>query len=131
MAFSRAMTSSGTSSRVTQIGADAATCMARSWVNSLNGSLRETKSVSTPTSTSTPILPPAWMYESTAPSLVARALFFCARGQALLAQLVHRLLEVAVRRGQRLLAVHHACPALLAELLYQCSGDLSHSTILS
>ena len=47
-------------------------------MNSLNGSLRETKSVSTPTSTSTPILPPAWMYESTAPSLVARALFFCA-----------------------------------------------------
>ena len=41
--------------------AEAATCMARSWVNSRNGSLRATKSVSTPTSTSTPILPPAWM----------------------------------------------------------------------
>ncbi len=97
-------------------------------MNSLNGSLRDTKSVSTPTSTSTPILPPPWMYESTR-LLWSPGSSSSARGEALLAQLVQRLLEVAAGGGQRVLAVHHAGPALLAELLYQCSGDLSHSTI--
>src|SRR5450756_3202931 len=60
----------------------------------------------------------------------SRALLLGA-GEALLAQLVHRLLEVAAGRSERLLAVHHPGSALLAELLYQCSGDLSHSAILS
>ena len=50
-----------TSSSVTASGVAAAMCSARSRANSMNFSLRATKSVWQSTSTSTPILLPAWM----------------------------------------------------------------------
>ena len=46
--------------------------------------------------------------------------------QALGAQPVDGLLEVALHLVQRLLAIHHACAGLLAQLFDQGSGDLSH-----
>ena len=48
------------------------------------------------------------------------------RRQALGAQPVDRLLEVARDLAQRLLAIHHARAGLLAQFLDQRGGDLSH-----
>jgi len=48
------------------------------------------------------------------------------RGETLLAQLVHRLVEVAGRRGQRLLAVHHAGAGALAQLFDHGCGNIGH-----
>src|SRR5208337_87538 len=46
--------------------------------------------------------------------------------EALLAQPIDGGLDVAVRFGQRVLAIHHARASLLAQLLDQPSGDRSH-----
>src|ERR1700678_3392451 len=53
-------------------------CIAMSFSKSWKSSVSATKSLSQFSSMSTPILPPAWMYVPTAPSLVERAAFFCA-----------------------------------------------------
>jgi hypothetical protein len=58
---SAAFASSGTSSSDTYSGAAAAMCSATSRAKSLKSSFFATKSVSQSTSTSTPILPFAWM----------------------------------------------------------------------
>ena len=55
-----------------------------------------------------------------APALLGRL------GEALLAQPVDGGLDVAVRLGQRVLAIHHARAGLLAQILDQPSGDRSH-----
>src|SRR5437763_1742321 len=55
-----------------------AICIAMSFTSAWNFSLRAVKSVSQFTSTSTPTLPPMWMYEPTAPSVAERPDFFCA-----------------------------------------------------
>lgn len=47
-------------------------------------------------------------------------------GDALGAQPVDRGFHVAGGLGECLLAVHHACAALFAQFLYQCSRDFSH-----
>src|SRR5262249_27611799 len=47
-------------------------------------------------------------------------------GKTLLAQPVEGALEVALRLGQRLLAIHHAGPGLLPKLLDQRRSDLGH-----
>src|SRR5213080_1699083 len=49
-----------------------------SFTRALNSSLRATKSVSQLTSTRTPTLLPAWMYDAITPSLVARPIFLLA-----------------------------------------------------
>src|ERR1035441_6135002 len=53
-------------------------CIAMSFSSSWKSSVRAGKSHSQFNSTSTPILPPAWIYVPTAPSLVVREAFFCA-----------------------------------------------------
>ena len=50
-------------------------------------------------------------------------------GQALLAQPVHGLLEIARDLAQRPLAIHHAGAGLLAQFLDERSGDLSHDSL--
>ncbi len=55
--------------------------------------------------------------------------FLGRRGEPLVAQPVHRLLDVAAGLGQRLLAVHHARAGLLAQVLHQCSRDLGHRIV--
>src|SRR6267142_3289812 len=71
MSRSSLSTSSVTSSRSTTRGSEAAMCIARSFTSVWKSAVRATKSVSQFTSIRTPIRPPAWMYEPTAPSLVA------------------------------------------------------------
>ena len=68
----------GTSSLRTYCGAIAAICIATSRVNATKSSLRATKSVSQLISTSTPMRPPAWMYDVTAPSVASRPAFLAA-----------------------------------------------------
>jgi hypothetical protein len=51
-------------------------------------------------------------------------------GKTLGAQPVHRSFHVAVRLGQRLLAVHHARAGALAQFLDGRGGHLSHVHIL-
>src|SRR6185295_274418 len=58
---SASFASSSTSSRDTNCAFEAATCRATSRAKAWNSSVRATKSVSQSTSTSAPILPPAWM----------------------------------------------------------------------
>jgi len=47
-------------------------------------------------------------------------------GEALLAQPVDRRLDVAVRLGEGVLAVHHAGAGLFAQVLHETSRDHSH-----
>ena len=61
----------------------AAICIAMSLARSLNLSPRATKSVSQLTSTKTPILEPAWMYEKTPPSAAMRPCFLSAEAMPL------------------------------------------------
>src|SRR6266403_2616610 len=68
--------SGGTSSRRKYFGSLQAICMAMSFTSAWNFSLRAVKSVSQLISTSTPILPPRWMYDPTAPSVALRPAFF-------------------------------------------------------
>ena len=51
--------------------------------------------------------------------------------QALLAQPVDGLLDVALGLGQRRLAVHHAGAGLVAQLLHQAGGDVGHRLVLT
>ncbi len=52
-------------------------------------------------------------------------------GETLLAQPVDGGLDVAVRLGQRVLAIHHARAGLLAQFLDQPGGDRSHPSSLT
>ena len=52
--------------------------MATSFTSCWKSSVRATKSVSQLTSTSTPILPPGWMYDATTPSRASRCAFLAA-----------------------------------------------------
>ena len=45
------------------------------------------------------------------------------RGQALRAEPIHGRVEIAVRLGQGLFAIHHACAGLLAQFFHQSSRD--------
>src|SRR5262249_17190041 len=47
-------------------------------------------------------------------------------GDALLAKVFLPLGEIALRLGERLLAIHHPRPGLFPELLHHSGGDLSH-----
>src|SRR5262249_15435098 len=59
-----------------------------------------------------------------APRLLGR------RGKPLLPQPVEGALQITLRLGQRLLAIHHAGPGLLPKLLDQRRGDLGHDVLL-
>ena len=104
-------------------GLPAAICSVMSLTNSRKLSFFATKSVSQLTSTSTPTLPPRWIYEATMPSW-PRVTPSCGRGRALLAQNLDGLFEVAARLGERLLAFHYADLGLLAQRLTS-SGEIS------
>ena len=45
---------------------------------------------------------------------------------ALFTQIVDRLLHVAARLSERLLAIHHSCARTLAQFLYHCSTNCCH-----
>ena len=92
--------------------------------NSWNLSLRATKSVSLLTSTAAPTLPAVCIADQAFGSDAAGLLG--GRGEALLAQPVDGLLDIAGDFGQRALAIHHAGAGLLAQVLDQGGGDLCH-----
>jgi hypothetical protein len=57
--------------------------------------------------------------------------FFRGTRQAALAQNGVRLVEVAIRFAQRVLAFHHPRAGLVAELLHVCGGDRRHKHLVS
>src|SRR5437763_8133952 len=69
------MTDAGTSSRRRYGAFVHAICIAMSFTSAWNFSFLAVKSVSQLTSTSTPIFPPRWMYDPTAPSVALRPAF--------------------------------------------------------
>src|SRR5437667_177535 len=99
MAFSRSRMSCGTSSRRMYFGFPQAMCIPRSFTSSWNFAFRAVKSVSQFTSTSTPTLPPMWMYVPAAAQL----------------RLAHHLdLRPALARGDRAPFTARAAPARTA-----------------
>ena len=93
-------------------------------------SVRATKSDSQLSSTSTPILPPMWMYEPIRPSLVERPDFLRGLREPALAQDGRGLLDVAVGLLQRGLALHHAGAGAVAERLDQGCGNFDCHKVL-
>jgi hypothetical protein len=60
-------------------------------------------------------------------ALLSRACrFLRGRRDATLTQNHFRLRQVAVGFDERLLAFHHTCACLIAQLFYECRGDFRH-----
>ena len=103
-------------------GSVAQICMAMSWANCWNSSVRATKSDSQLTSTRTPIFPPAWIYEPTTPSDVVRPAFFAADAKPRLRSTVKACsISPLASSSARLHSIMGA--PLISRNFFTCSGE--------